>query len=73
MESAVIACARAAHTAKAARSRTPARLPVYNPLLQQLVQHLQDMAAELGEFIQEEHTMVRQRHLARHGDVPAAD
>jgi hypothetical protein len=31
------------------------------------------MAAELGEFIQKEHAMVGQRHLARHGDVPAAD
>ena len=28
--------------------------------------HLQDVAAELRQFIQEEHAVVRQRHLARH-------
>ena len=31
------------------------------------------MAAELGELIQEEHTMVGQRHVARHGHVAPAD
>jgi hypothetical protein len=30
----------------------------HDTLLQRLPQHLQDMAAELGEFIQKEHTMV---------------
>ena len=35
--------------------------------------HLQDMAAELGAFIQKEHAMVGQRHLARHGHVAPAD
>ena len=33
-------------------------------------QHLQDMAAELGEFIQQEHAMVGQRHLAGIGTWP---
>ena len=31
------------------------------------------MAAELRQFIQEEHAVVRQRHLARHRHVAAAD
>jgi hypothetical protein len=57
---------RAAKAAKALRSRTPAKLCVYDTLLQRLPQHLQDMAAELGPFIQEEHAMVGQRPLARH-------
>ena len=28
------------------------------------------MAAELGQFIQEQHTVVRERHLTRHRPVP---
>jgi hypothetical protein len=31
------------------------------------------MTAALGQFIQEEHAMVGQRHLARHRHVAAAD
>ena len=31
------------------------------------------MASELRQFIQEEHAVVRQRHLARPGEVAAAD
>jgi hypothetical protein len=38
-----------------------------------LAQDLEDMAPELGPFIQKEHTMVRQRHLARTGEMLAAD
>ena len=56
-----------------ARSRTPARLSVYDTLLQRLPQDLQDMAAELGEFIEKEHAMVGQRHLGRHEHVAAPD
>ena len=41
----------------------------YYTFLQRLPQHLQDMAAELGQFIQEQHAVVGQRHLARHGHV----
>ena len=41
------------------------RLYVYDTLLQRLPQDLQDMAAELGVFIQKEHTIVGQRHVAR--------
>ena len=35
----------------------PARLSVYDTLLQQLPQHLQDMPVELRELIQREHAM----------------
>ena len=52
---------------------TPAKLYVYETLLEQLPQYLQDMAAALGEFIQKEHAMVGQRHLARHGHMAATD
>jgi hypothetical protein len=38
-----------------------------------LAQDLQDMAAALGQFIQEEHAVVGQRHLAGHRYVAAAD
>jgi hypothetical protein len=31
------------------------------------------MAAELGQFIQEEHAIVRQRRLLRHRHVAATD
>jgi hypothetical protein len=33
-------------------------------VFERLAQDLQDMAAELGQFIQEEHAVVGQRHLA---------
>jgi hypothetical protein len=64
---------RRANSAKELRSRTPARLYVYETILERLPQDLQDMAAELGPCIQEEHTMVGQRHLARHGHMAPAD
>ena len=51
----------------------PAKLYVYDTLLERLAQDLQDMAAELGPFIQEKHAVVGQRHVARHGDVAPAD
>src|SRR4029453_7886157 len=38
-----------------------------------LAQDLQDMAPELGQFIQEEHAIVGQRHFARHRHVAPAD
>jgi hypothetical protein len=64
---------RAAIAARVARSRTPERLCVYDTLLQRLAQDLEDLAAELGEFIQAEHAMVGQRHFARHRHVAPAD
>jgi hypothetical protein len=64
---------RRAKSAKRRTSRTPARLSVYDTLLQRLAQDLEDMAPALRQFIQEENAMVRQRHLARPGEVAAAD
>jgi hypothetical protein len=55
--------------ASSEKSRTPAKLYVYETILERLAQDLQDMAAKLGPFIQEEHAVVGQRHLAGHGDV----
>lgn len=40
-------------------------------LLDRLAQNLEDIAAELWQFTQEELTVVRQRHLTQHGDMPA--
>jgi hypothetical protein len=48
-------------------------LSVEGTILQQLAQHLQDMAAELRELIQEAHAVVGQRHVARHRHVASAD
>ena len=64
---------RAAKVAKTLKSRTPVRLYVYETLLQRLAPDLEDMAPELWPCIQEEHAVVRQRHLARPGEVPAAE
>jgi hypothetical protein len=52
---------RAANAAKALRSRTPAKLYLYDPLLQRLTQNLKDTAPALGELIQEAHAVVRPR------------
>ena len=52
---------------------TPARWYSCETLLERLAQDLQDVAAELRPFIQKEHAVVRQRHLARHGQVAATD
>jgi hypothetical protein len=45
---------------------TCGRLSVYDTILEVLAQHLEGMAAELRQFIQKEHAVVRQRHLAWH-------
>ena len=42
------------------------RLYLCDALLQRLAQDLQNMAAELEQFIQEEHAVVTQQHLAGH-------
>ena len=49
------------------------RLYVYETLLARLAQDLEDMAAELGPFIREEHAVVGQRHLARQRHVAPGD
>jgi hypothetical protein len=49
------------HAAKAAKTltlRTPAELYIYETLIERLAQDLQDMAAALRPFIQEEHAVV---------------
>jgi hypothetical protein len=48
-------------------------LYVENTLLERLAQNLKDMAAKLGQFIQEAHAMVGQRHVTRHRHVAPAD
>jgi hypothetical protein len=42
-------------------------------LLERLAQDLEDLAAELGEFIQQEHPVVRPLYLGGHGHLRAAD
>jgi hypothetical protein len=64
---------RVAKAAKALRSRTPARLYLYDSIIERLPQDLEDMAAALGQFIQAEHAVVGQRHLTRHRHVAPAD
>jgi hypothetical protein len=64
---------RAAKVAKTLKSSTPARLNVYETLLERLAQDLEDMAAELGPCIQEEHAIVGQRHVTWHRHVAPAD
>jgi hypothetical protein len=64
---------RVANAARTWWSRTPARLYVYHPLLQRLPQHLQDMPAELGEFIQKQHAIMGERYLTRHRHVAATN
>jgi hypothetical protein len=49
------------------------RLSVEDTRLDRLAQDLQDMAAALRPCIQAGYAVGRPRHLARHGDVPAAD
>jgi hypothetical protein len=55
------------------RPLTPAKLHSCNTILNQLAQHFGDMATALGEFIQEEHAIVGQRHFAWHRHVAPAD
>ena len=62
-------CPDVGRAGSAASSRTPARLYACNSLIQRLPQHLQDTAAALGEFIQQEHVMGGQRPLAREGNA----
>jgi hypothetical protein len=64
---------RTAKVSRRLRSRTPVRLYVYDTLLEQLAQGLQDMVAALGPCILQEHAVVRQRYFARHRHVAPAD
>jgi hypothetical protein len=49
---------RAAKVATTLTSRTPAKLYIDETLLERLAYHLQDVAAEFGQLIQEEHAVV---------------
>jgi hypothetical protein len=51
---------KAASAASVARSRTRGRLYSCEARFERLTQDLEDMAAELGPFIQEEHAVVGQ-------------
>jgi hypothetical protein len=42
-------------------------------MLQRLAQHLQHLALELGQLVQEQHPVMRQAHLSRPGNGAAAD
>jgi hypothetical protein len=67
----IVRCATKA--AKTLRSMTPATLYSCETLLKRSPPDLQDMAAALGQFIQEAHAVVGQRYFAGHRDVAAAD
>jgi hypothetical protein len=49
--------------------QTRGRLYSENTLLERVPQDFQNMAMELRQFIQEEHTMVREGHFTRHQHV----
>src|SRR2546428_185579 len=69
-------CAILTHAAKVSKAlsfRTCGRLYAYDTRLERLAQDLEHMAAALWQFVQEEHAMVRQRHVAQHRHLPAAD
>jgi hypothetical protein len=53
--------------------RTLWRLYSCETLLERLPQHFEHMAAELGQFIQEEDAVVGQRHFARQRHLAAPD
>jgi hypothetical protein len=57
---------RRANSAKVLRSRTPAKLYVYDTLLQRLARDLQHMTPELGKLIQTEYAVMCQRYVPRH-------
>jgi hypothetical protein len=64
---------RAAIAARVSRSRRRGRSYACDTVLERLAQDLQDVAAKLRQLIQEQHAMVRQRHLARQRHMVRAD
>jgi hypothetical protein len=73
MPDSLTAITRRAKSATALKFSTCGRLYVCDTLLEGLAQHLQDVAAELRPFIEEEHPMVRQRHFSRQRHLAATD
>jgi hypothetical protein len=55
---------------KIQRFMTCGRLYSCDTLLERLAQYLQDVETELRQLVQEQHTVVHQRHLTRHGHLP---
>ena len=55
------------------KSRTPARLYVYDAVLNRLTQDLEHMTTKLRPFIQEEDAVVGQRHVARQRHLAPTD
>jgi hypothetical protein len=64
---------RDAKAANALRLRTCGRLLVENTILERLPSHLQPVACECGQLIEDEDAVVRQRSLTGPGELPAAD
>jgi hypothetical protein len=62
-----------AMAAKAWKFMTPAKLYSCETILEGLAQDFKDMAAALGQFIQEAHAIVGQRRVARHRHVTPTD
>jgi hypothetical protein len=65
-------CWRVTRATSTVTLMTRGRLYGGNTLLERLPQDLEDIAAELGQFIQEAHPVVGPRHLARPWHVAAA-
>jgi hypothetical protein len=63
---------RLANSANVWRSRTCGRLSACNTLLKRL-EDLEDVAAELRQFVQKEDPVVRQRHFPRQRHLAAPD
>jgi hypothetical protein len=64
---------RAVRATSLIESMISSRLDRCKTFLQRLAQDAKSMAAALGEFIQAEHAMVDQRHVARHRHVAPPD
>jgi hypothetical protein len=64
---------RSAKLIKSRRVRTYGRLYLYDTLLKRLAKDFEDMAAARRPCIQQEHPMVRPRHVARHRHLAATD
>ena len=64
---------RATSAAKVVMSRRRGRRYSCDTVLERLAQGLEHMAPKLGQLIQEEDAVVRQRHVARHGHVAPTD
>jgi hypothetical protein len=70
---AMVSSTRVASAASAATSITCGSLYLCDALREGLAQHLQDVAAALRQFIQQEHPMMRQRRSSRHRHLTPTD